>query len=73
MEREKQIYRITLLGSAGNVLLVIVKFVAGANPWQVVDKVDCAFPCSRQNELNGADAAYLIKHGCKLVGSYPER
>jgi cation diffusion facilitator family transporter len=29
MEREKQIYRITLLGSAGNVLLVIVKFIAG--------------------------------------------
>ena len=29
MEREKQIYRVTLAGSAGNVLLVIVKFVAG--------------------------------------------
>lgn len=29
MERERQIYRITLLGSAGNVLLVIVKFIAG--------------------------------------------
>ena len=27
--REKQIYRITLVGSAGNVLLVIVKFIAG--------------------------------------------
>ena len=45
-----------------------VTFIAGKNPWQVADKVDCAFPCSRQNELNGADAAYLIKHGCKLVG-----
>ena len=45
-----------------------VTFVAGANPWQVVDKVDCAFPCSRQNELNGDDAKYLLKHGCKLVG-----
>ena len=45
-----------------------VTFVAGANPWQVADKVDCAFPCSRQNELNGDDAKYLIKHGCKLVG-----
>ena len=45
-----------------------VTFVAGASPWQVVDKVDCAFPCSRQNELNGDDAKYLIKHGCKLVG-----
>ena len=45
-----------------------VQFVAGKNPWQVADKIDCAFPCSRQNELDGADAAYLIKHGCKLVG-----
>ena len=44
------------------------KFFKGANPWQVADKVDCAFPCSRQNELDGKDAAYLLKHGCKLVG-----
>ena len=29
MDREKQIFRVTLLGSAGNVLLVIVKFIAG--------------------------------------------
>lgn len=29
MEREKQIYRITLIGSAGNALLVVIKFVAG--------------------------------------------
>ena len=44
------------------------KFFKGANPWQIADKVDCAFPCSRQNELNGKDAAYLLKHGCKVVG-----
>lgn len=44
------------------------KFFAGANPWQIADKLDCAFPCSRQNELNGKDAAYLISHGVKLVG-----
>ncbi|MBQ7651154.1 MAG: NADP-specific glutamate dehydrogenase, partial [Victivallales bacterium] len=43
------------------------KFVKGANPWQVADKVDCAFPCSRQNELDGKDAEYLVKHGCNLV------
>ncbi|MGN0833356.1 MAG: NADP-specific glutamate dehydrogenase [Kiritimatiellia bacterium] len=43
------------------------KFFKGANSWQIADKVDCAFPCARQNELNGADAAYLLKHGCKLV------
>ena len=29
MERERQIYRITLIGSAGNALLVVFKFVAG--------------------------------------------
>ena len=43
-----------------------VEFNAEGRPWQV--KVDCAFPCARQNELNGKDAAYLLKHGCKLVG-----
>ena len=45
-----------------------VKFFKGANSWQLADKVDCAFPCARQNELDGKDAAYLLKHGCKLVG-----
>ncbi|MBQ3723393.1 MAG: cation transporter [Bacteroidales bacterium] len=29
MDRERQIYRVTLLGSASNVFLVIVKFIAG--------------------------------------------
>ena len=45
-----------------------VKFFKGANSWQIADKVDCAFPCARQNELDGKDAAYLLKHGCQLVG-----
>ena len=45
-----------------------VKFFKGANSWQLADTVDCAFPCARQNELNGKDAAYLLKHGCVLVG-----
>ena len=44
------------------------KFFAGANPWQIADRLDCAFPCSRQNELDGKDAEYLVKHGVKLVG-----
>ena len=43
------------------------KFFAKARPWQVVEAVDCALPCSRQNELDGADAEYLLKHGCRLV------
>lgn len=29
MDRERQIYKVTLVGSAGNVLLVIAKFIAG--------------------------------------------
>ncbi len=45
-----------------------VKFFAGANSWQIADKIDAAFPCARQNELNGKDAEYLLKHGCTLVG-----
>ena len=45
-----------------------VKFFAGVNSWQVTDKIDAAFPCARQNELNGKDAEYLLKHGCTLVG-----
>ena len=44
-----------------------VEFYAKAKPWQIADKVDCAFPCARQNELDAKDAAYLLKHGCKLV------
>ena len=45
-----------------------VKFFAGKNSWQIADKIDAAFPCARQNELNGQDAEYLLKHGCTLVG-----
>ena len=45
-----------------------VQFVAKKNSWQLVDKIDAAFPCARQNELDGTDAAYLLKHGCTLVG-----
>ena len=43
------------------------KFFPKARPWKVADNVDCAFPCSRQNELNGDEAEYLVKHGCTLV------
>ena len=45
-----------------------VAFYKGANSWQIADQIDCAFPCARQNELDGDDAAYLLKHGCTLVG-----
>ena len=44
-----------------------VQFVAKKNSWQLVDKIDAAFPCARQNELDGKDAAYLLQHGCTVV------
>ena len=40
-------------------------YTAGARPWSV--KVDCAFPCATQNELNGEEAKALIANGIKLV------
>ncbi len=42
-----------------------VKFYAGKKPWEV--KVDLAFPCATQNELNGKDAKQLVANGVKCV------
>lgn len=41
------------------------KFFAGKKPWEL--KVDMAFPCAFQNELNADDAKALIANGCKYV------
>lgn len=41
------------------------KFFEGKRPWEV--KVDCAFPCATQNELNEDDAKALVANGVKLV------
>ncbi|CAH0533407.1 NADP-specific glutamate dehydrogenase [Vibrio stylophorae] len=40
-------------------------YVAGAKPWQFAMEV--ALPCATQNELNGDDAALLIRNGVQLV------
>ncbi|MDY6323154.1 MAG: NADP-specific glutamate dehydrogenase [Succinivibrio sp.] len=41
-------------------------YPAGRHPvWDV--KVDAAFPCATQNELNEEDAKALLKNGCKCV------
>ncbi len=40
-------------------------FHAGKRPWGV--KVDVALPCATQNELDGNDAAELVKNGCVCV------
>ena len=41
------------------------QFFAGKKPWEV--KVDIAMPCATQNELNGDEAAALVKNGCICV------
>jgi glutamate dehydrogenase (NADP+) len=42
------------------------KYVDGGNIWDVPCQV--AMPSATQNEINGADAAKLIKNGCIAVG-----
>ena len=37
----------------------------GKRPWDI--KCDCAFPSATQNEVDGKDAATLLKNGCTLV------
>jgi glutamate dehydrogenase (NADP+) len=37
----------------------------GTGVWNV--KVDCAFPCATQNEVNADDAKALVKNGCICV------
>jgi glutamate dehydrogenase (NADP+) len=45
--------------------------VEGKNVWDVIReqgiKVDIALPCATQNELNGENAAALVKNGCMCV------
>jgi len=42
-----------------------LRFEAGKRPWHV--PVDIAFPCATQNELDGDDAAVLVRNGVKCV------
>ncbi len=41
------------------------EYYEGKRPWGV--KCDVAMPCATQNEINGADAAELVKNGCFCV------
>jgi len=41
------------------------EYLEGKRPWGI--PCDCAFPSATQNEINGEDAAALLKNGCKLV------
>ncbi|NDP19819.1 MAG: NADP-specific glutamate dehydrogenase [Paludibacter sp.] len=42
-----------------------VKYVEGGRPW--AEKCTIALPSATQNELNGDDAAILVKNGCMAV------
>jgi len=42
-----------------------LKFLAGRTPWHIA--CDIALPCATQNEITGADAVALVKHGCSCV------
>jgi glutamate dehydrogenase/leucine dehydrogenase len=42
------------------------EYMEGQRPWNV--KCDIALPCATQNELNGDEAAALLKNGCICVG-----
>ena len=41
------------------------RYVVGRSIWEVPCEV--ALPCATQNELNGHDAAILVKNGCRTV------
>ncbi len=40
-------------------------FVPNRTVWEVPSEI--AIPCATQNELNGADAATMVKNGCRIV------
>ena len=67
---EKWAYMVQLRASNNDVVKPYAarfnaKFIAGKKPWE--EKVDLAFPCAIQNELNLEDAKTLIKNGVKYV------
>ncbi len=67
---EKWAYMVQLRASNNDVVKPYAakfnaKFIAGKKPWE--EKVDLAFPCAIQNELNLEDAKKLIKNGVKYV------
>jgi len=67
---EKIAYMLALRSSNNDVVAPYAKkfgakFFPGKKPWEV--KVDMAFPCAIQNELDLEDAKTLLKNGVKYV------
>ncbi len=70
LDAEKIEYLLDLRASNNDVVAPYAEkfgaeFFAGQKPWGA--KVDMAFPCAIQNELNEDDAKLLVANGCKYV------
>jgi glutamate dehydrogenase (NADP+) len=70
LDAEKIDYLLDLRASNNDVVAPYAEkfgaeFFAGQKPWGA--KVDMAFPCAIQNELNEEDAKLLVSNGCKYV------
>ena len=70
LDAEKIDYLLDLRASNNDVVAPYAEkfgaeFFAGKKPWEA--KVDMAFPCAIQNELNEEDAKALVANGCKYV------
>jgi glutamate dehydrogenase (NADP+) len=70
LDAEKIDYLLDLRASNNDVVAPYAEkfgaeFFAGQKPWGA--KVDMAFPCAIQNELNEDDAKLLVANGCKYV------
>ncbi|HEC87237.1 MAG TPA: NADP-specific glutamate dehydrogenase, partial [Thermoplasmatales archaeon] len=42
-------------------------YYPGKRVWEIVDKVDVAYPCATQNEINGEDAKRMVDNGLIAV------
>lgn len=70
LDAEKIDYLLDLRASNNDVVAPFAdkfgaEFFPGKKPWEA--KVDLAFPCAIQNELNLEDAELLVSNGCKYV------
>ncbi len=70
LDKEKVDYMLELRASNNDIVEPYAKkfgaqFFAKKKPWEV--KVDLAFPCAIQNELNEDDAKTLVANGCQMV------
>jgi len=70
LDAEKIDYLLDLRASNNDVVAPYAEkygaeFFPGKKPWEA--KVDLAFPCAIQNELNLDDAKQLVENGCKYI------